>query len=240
MRRIKAIDTILVALVLGLAFARVADAQSSDENMKSFLDFAVLGVTVQVNATTETKPTENITMAMIVTGHTEVEIKYVNLSVYGFLNGTTKTLIANMSEQGFWLNNFSLVYNLTFRVPEQVWGATYGEVTLVHSAKYGPITINNDGATWGFTMTNVRNVYLEELEKHSESFKQLNQTFWEIFGMNLTNESLTGLNQTYLEFQRSRGELEGARQVAVVLGITTFFFVATTVYLVMRKPRDSW
>jgi hypothetical protein len=181
MRRLETIGAILVALVPDTALVRDIEAPSSDETVKNLLGFTVLGVTDQVNATTEKRPTGNITVAMTVNGHAEVEIKYVNLNVHGFLNGTTKTITANMSHRSFWLNSFSSSYNLTFRVFEQVWDVTYGEATPEHSAKYGPITVNNDGATCGFTVTNVRNVYLEELEKQSDSFKQLNQTFWEIW-----------------------------------------------------------
>jgi hypothetical protein len=35
-------------------------------------------------------------------------------------------------------------------------------------------------------------------------------------------------------------ELDNTRRVAVILAITTVFFVATTVFMVMRKPNESW
>jgi hypothetical protein len=35
-------------------------------------------------------------------------------------------------------------------------------------------------------------------------------------------------------------DLYGTRTVATILTITTVFFVATTLYLVMRRSRDYW
>jgi hypothetical protein len=36
------------------------------------------------------------------------------------------------------------------------------------------------------------------------------------------------------------GELDNTRRLTTVLAITTVLFVATTVYLVMRKPKEIW
>jgi hypothetical protein len=37
---------------------------------------------------------------------------------------------------------------------------------------------------------------------------------------------------------RYEGDIGNTRSVATLLGVTTVFFVATTVYLVMKKPKD--
>jgi len=42
------------------------------------------------------------------------------------------------------------------------------------------------------------------------------------------------------ELQGSSNELGNTRMAVGILAITTVFFVATTLYLVMRKPKESW
>ena len=58
--------------------------------------------------------------------------------------------------------------------------------------------------------------------------------------MNLTAESLALLNETYWGLKGSSNELGNTRMAVGILAITTVFFVATTLYLVMRKPKESW
>ncbi|MEM4703860.1 MAG: hypothetical protein QXJ02_02180 [Candidatus Bathyarchaeia archaeon] len=237
MRIKKTVITAIFAFALASAFFGNARAQTSTGDMRLVLDFNILEVTIRVYAPNETRPAENITITATLTSHLMVEIKHFNLSVYGFVKGENKTLIASRSEEAFWRNSTTDVYNLTFKIPENVWGIVYGEVTLVHSAHYGSIVANNDGVTCGFPVTFVKNVYLEELENTLQS---LNQTFSEIFGVSLNSENLATLNITYLELQQSKSDLENTRSLAVVLGITSFFFVATTLYLVLRKPKEYW
>jgi hypothetical protein len=122
---------------------------------------------------------------------------------------------------------------------------------LTYSAKYEVVTINLEKLTCGFTMTNVENIYLKNIEEEfnalTNTFKLFNQTFWESFQMNPSAENLARLNQTYWELQQNytafRGnlnELDNTRMAVGILAVTTVFFVATTLYLVMRKPKESW
>ena len=75
----------------------------------------------------------------------------------------------------------------------------------------------------------------------NDTYGQLNQTYWQL------NETYNQLNQTYWELHQNYTELEGTtsdldntRRLAVILGITTASFVATTLYLIMKKPREPW
>jgi hypothetical protein len=61
----------------------------------------------------------------------------------------------------------------------------------------------------------------------TSNFEQLNQTYWE-------------LQENYTTMNGNMGELDNTRRLTTVLAITTVFFVATTVYLVMRKPKETW
>jgi len=230
---------IIISIIL---FATICNVKAQSENMQTFFDHEIPGIKITVNATAETQPNENITVKITINPlEEEVNIKYFNLSVFGFINGTYKTMIFNIT-----VNNFP--FNDTFPVPEQVWGVTFGEITLTYDVTYViekgieiTITIPYENLTVGFDMTRVKNVYLETVEEQlrnlNNTFEQLNQTFRQYFNKDLTPENL---NDTLRELQGSQNELGNTRMAVAVLAITTVFFVATTLYLVMRKPRESW
>lgn len=228
----------VAAAILALGFVRNIGAQEPQQVTQTFLDSTAFGIRIQVNATGEVRPTENATIVLTLTNQTEVYVTYFNLSVFGFLNGTTRILMANASEADFSLTNSSRTFNYTFLVPEWVWGATYGEIKLGHSAKYGPVTVENEGFVFGFSMTNVRNVFLEGLEHNfadlRQMYEQLNHTYVEL------NRTYVELAQNFSTLQGTVNDLDNTRRVAAVFGITTVIFVATTLYFVLRKPREYW
>jgi len=248
MKKLEKTATIIILLTLTSALICITKAHALAENMKTFFDSVIPGIKIQVNATAETQPAENITTVLSLKGLTEVHIEYFNLSIFGFLCGKDKTLMANITDHDFPLNDtLTKEYNCTFKVPQEVWDITYGEISLTYSAELGGLKLGFSQLTFGFTMTYVENVYLKEVEEQLETYEHLNQTFWECFQMNFSAESLDSLNQTYWElqqnytsFQGSLSELENTRRAVIILAITTVFFVATTIYMVMRKPKQYW
>lgn len=224
-------------LILTFAPFCIVKAQTPAENMKAFFDAEFPGIRIQVTATNKTQPGQNITVILTITTLTEVNIESFNLSIFGLLNGKDKFLLKNLTWPNVQLNNASTT---PLNVPENVWGLTYGEIRLKHSAKteisgLGNVTIEYNPFVSGFTMTYVENVYLAGLE---ELLTNLNSTFWQIFKMNLTLENLAELNKTYQAMQVNQGDLDNTRRVVAVLAVTTVFFVATTVYMFMRKPKQ--
>jgi hypothetical protein len=243
---LKEIRKLTLVIILSFIFALICigRVEAPAENMKPYYDSEVPGIKIQVNATADAKPSENITVMLSLQTETDIHVEYLNLSVIGFVNGTDRVLMAEITDNDFPLNNDSKEYNCTFVVPEQVWGVTHGELVLTYSAKYGLVTLEIEKLTCGFIMTDVENVYLQNLET---TYSQLNQTFCESFNMSLSPENLAQLNQTYWEYQQNStsnqgvmNELNNTRQAAIALAITTVFFVATTVFLVMRKPKQFW
>ncbi len=237
MKMPKHIVIVIAVIVLGFGFFSNVKAQAPQEATQAFLDFTAFGIRIQANATAEARPTENITVILTLASQTEVHVKYFNLSIFGFLNGTDRILMTNKSDTDFLLNNTSRSYNWTFPVPEWVSGKTYGEIKLAYWAIYiyGPpekIFIDYEEFPCGFYMTNVENVYLEGLEHQfsdlKQEYEQLNQSYREL------NQNLTDA------LQGNANELDNARRVTAVLGITTVFFVATTLYLVFRRPKEYW
>jgi len=242
MKMLKKLELVLAIFAIITALICGTNAQGTTENIATFFDSEIPGIMVQVNATKETQPTQNITIMLSLTreADVQVEVESFNLNVYGFLHDKDKVSMGSISDAGFTLDGTPRVYVDEFPVPENVSGSTYGEFTIVYVTTYTVGTGHLElpyNLTIGFTMTNVENVYLktieEKLQNLTTTFEQLNQTFWESFQMNLTNENLAKLKGSIVD-------LDNTRRLAVVLGIIAFFFVATTIYLVMQKPKQYW
>jgi len=186
---------------------------------------------MQVNATAEVQPEENITVILQFVARANVSISYCSLGVYGFLNSSDRLLMANISDNDVLLDNEAKTFSRTFQVPEQVWGVTYGEVSLTYTADFGVFRLAFPNLVTGFMMTSVVNVYLENLEGElselDEEYGQLNATYWQLY-------------QSYTSLQASLGELETTRTATAVAAVTAVFFALTTVYLLVRRPKQNW
>jgi hypothetical protein len=237
----KIVSVVIVMFLLVMATCNVK-AQTT-ENIETFLDREIPGIKITVNATAETKPNENITINLHIKPLEEkVEIEYFNFSVFGFINGTYKTLMPLYPNT---TGEFALPYecNFTCYVSEQIWGITLGEITLKYNVTYRGqiITIVPYEFSTEFAMTCVENVYLKTVEEQLENLNsilaQLNQTFREYFNTDLTPENF---NKTCQELKGSQSELSNTRMTVAVLAITTVFFIATTAYFFIRKPKGYW
>jgi len=232
---------ISVTLVLTLALIESITAQTSDE-VQTFFSKDYPGISIKFNATRETIPGENITINMWINcTATGVKVNYLTFYICGFRYGQEKiTLNFTSVIENVPLDfNYTSQFNYTVPVPNDVWDATYAELHLEYAIIDSPFTYNP-----AFSITIIRNVYMKELEDKLKSLNytywQLNQTFWESFQMNLTAENLALLNKTYWELQGGQSELGNTRIMVGVLAVTTVFFVATTLYVVMRKPKQYW
>jgi hypothetical protein len=258
MRKLRTVTSIFVMLILALTLVRSTTAQTPEE-METFFSNKYVGISIQVNATRETVPGANITITLLVNCTADdVNVDYLNLSVYGYkhveyaLEKDTLTSVCAIKQSPLAHHNASR-HDYTIPVPSDVWDLTYAELHSKYTVVSTPF-----GFDEAFSITTVRNVVWEELEKTlkllnqtyqklnntywqlNSTVQQLNQTFWQMFRMNLTAGSLARLNETYWSLKGSSNELGNTRMAVGVLAITTVFFVATTLYLVMRKPRERW
>ena len=258
MIKLRTVTSIFVMLILALTLVKSITAQTPEE-METFFSSKFVGISIQVNATRETVPGANITIKLLVNCTADdVYVDYLNLSVYGYkhigyaLDKDTLTSVCIIKQSSLAHHNASR-HNYTIPVPSEVWDLTYAELHSKYTVVSTPFGFNET-----FSITTVRNILWEELEEKLEwlnqtyqklnntywqlnsTVEQLNQTFWQIFQMNLTAESLARLNETYWGLKGSSNELGNTRMAVGILAITTVFFVATTLYLVMRKPKESW
>jgi hypothetical protein len=222
-------------LIIASALARAAAAQSPSE-ARNYFSKDYIGISVAVKGTNETVPGENMTVYIWVNCTADnVKVDDLSLSVYGFIGGQEKILLNTTHT----LTNAPLVFNETNQfeynvsVPNNIWDSTFGELNLQYSILGTPFTENPS-----FSMTMIRNVYLEELEDQlrslNQSYQELNSTYDQL------NQTYWQLQQNYTSLQGSVFELDNTRRVVAVLVVISVFFVATTVYLFLRRPRDYW
>jgi hypothetical protein len=231
-------------LVLTLIFIQFIVAKGQTQNTQKFFEFRWPGMEVRVNATSETLPKETMTIILLVKSKADdVYIEFLDLTVFGFIEGQNKTLLGNMFQDAFPLNyNETRKFNRTFPIPADVWGATCGELSFQYSIGGFSYPLSS----LGFTMTHVRNIKLQKLEEAfqslSENFTKLQQNYTWLEGNYTQLEgNYTELKGKYDELSQSVGELGNTRHITIILAITTVIFVATTFYLIIRRPRrQSW
>jgi hypothetical protein len=205
--------------------------------MKTFYSKAYAGMSVRVDATRETVPGDNMTVELWVNCTADgVHVDYFNLSIYGFRNGTDKTFLtvkSIMYNVSLTYNNLTQ-YNFTLQVPADVWDTTFVELLF----KYTIVDPSSPEYDVDVAVTNVRNTYLEDtvsrLGNLTESYQDLNNSYWQL------KETYNELQQKYTALEGSANELDNTRRAVAILVVTTVFFVATTLYLVLRKPKDYW
>lgn len=230
-------------LVLTLIFIQFGLVKGQTQDMRKSFESRWPGMEIQVNATSEVLPKETMTIILLVKSKADdVYIEYLDLMVFGFIEGQNKTLLGSMDQNAFPLNyNETRKFNRTLPIPADVWGATYGELSLQYSIGGFSYPLSS----LGFTMTHVRNIKLQELEEAfqslSENFTKLQQNFTRLEA-NYTDlkGNYAELKRKYDELSESGGELDNTRHITIILAITTVIFVATTIYLIIRKPRRSW
>ena len=237
----------MVLTFLLLAFITISGSrvQAAEQQMQIFYDSELPGIRIQVNATAYARPSNSITISVNLITHTNVYVDLFNVELFGFMNGTVKTSVANITDNYFKLDSDSRTHSAVVFVPELVWGVLYGEIRIKYSADLGGIQLTLPSLTSGFPMTQVENTYLENLENQMKSLSESNHDL----GQQLKNatSNFEQLNTTYYELQKNytsaqgnAADLDNTRRLTAVLGIAAAFFVATTVYLVIRKPKETW
>lgn len=246
------IKLILLICCLSIALLLPAKAEAQNETIEKLLSLP--GINIKINATATTTPGQNISLTLSLSkasGPKDVYIEYFNLSIFGFIYGKEKVLMANLTDSGISLTSEYSRALPPFTVPENVWGITQGELTLTYNVTYEqqgtPVIITimpYEDLKIGFDVTYIENIYLKSME---ETLARLNATFFESFNMSLSEENLEQLNQTYWDYVQkydalkgSASELENLRSVSIILGVTTAILLVSTFYLLFRKPKDYW
>ena len=229
-----------------VGWTTIVNVRASNQPTQTFFDSEIPGIMIQVNATSESQPGSSIAVIVNLAPETNVDIDNFNLEVFGFANGTAETSLTNITDTHFNLNvSDSRQHSAVVAIPDNVWGIMYGQITILYSADIGGVKLTFPKLMSGFPMTSVKNTYLETLEAQVSSLnasnQQLNQTLSGLTAQfNQLNSTYVQLEANYTSIQGSAGELDNTRRLTAVLGIVAVFFVATTAYLIMKKPREAW
>lgn len=211
-----------------------AGANSSDQ-IRVF-EYSLYNLKIYVRSPLEAYPNQSITVNITATASAKLIINYTAIELYTFNSSTMK------DEKFAYIEYINYSSPLSFSVG-QSWSETSYDSTIPESALsvvYGKLILvwtetgTDESTTYTreptFIITSLKNPELERLKMENEELKQ-----------NITdiNNTLTeALNNVTDARNRYEGEIGNTRSVATFLAVTTIFFVATTVYLVMRKPKE--
>ncbi|MGB9684003.1 MAG: hypothetical protein ACPL1Z_03620 [Candidatus Bathyarchaeales archaeon] len=197
--------------------------------------YSYSGIEVLVENPFEAYPNQTITVNITTKALTNLIVNYTQVDLYTLNNLTKEEIlfytifhisIPRLFSGDQWLNKTYEVH-----IPEYASNVIYGKLRLKWTLKG-----TEEGDAYEreptFVMSYLRNLELERLRDENARLKE-----------NVTdlNNTLTELRNNLTEIQnRYEGELSGTRSTIVVLAVATVFFVATTAYLVLRKPKQSW
>jgi len=237
MRTDKIVAFIVLVGLMSLAFVSGIRAESADE-LKTFYSKNYPGISLKVDATNETDPGKNVTLKLWAdrTSSDVFNVECFNMTVYGFkLSGPEEAVLYS----ALLVSNVSLTSNQTIDqthmipVPSDVYGPVFCRLYLEYVTADESVTRNPE-----FAITSVRNIYYENLKN---DFQQLNQSDQQLKrDLWTANQTYWELQENYTNLQKSMTDLSNTRMLATVFLVTTVFFVATTLYLTLRKPRESW
>ena len=231
------ITVVILLTIFALSLISKSYAQENS-GIRTFYHHDEAGLIINVEAPANTEPGQKINVSVSFYCYAEnLSISYLYVTISDFKSGQEKIPIETIThvEEGIGYNpQFNETYAKTYEIEirEDVWDITYGEVSC--QWKFGGHTffIREDG----FTMTYVRNVKMEELIEQLANKTQEYDTL---------RQNYTQLNQTYWDLKANQTsgievELSNTRLTMIIFIITTVFFAATTLYLMVKKPREYW
>jgi len=236
---LKMLKTIILAVLVFLAatIMHSVNANSSDQIHTYKYTPIPNDLTVEIENPLEAYPNQTISVNITIKALVDLTINYVAIELYTF-NDSKFDDVAYIEERVLLSSDESWNKTSNVTIHEQASNIVYGKLTLEWK-KIGTEGWEIIGKEPNFIMTYLRNPELEELKS---KVPELEEESAQLKG-NVTklNETLTSAlnNLTDIE-NRYEGELSGTRSVITILAITTIFFVVTTMYLFMRKPKKYW
>lgn len=232
------VSTFKIAILIGLMFLTTLmpfSGASSSDQIRVF-EYSLYNLKIHVRSLSEAYPNQSITVNITATASAKLTINYTAIELYTFNSSTMKDekfasieYINYSNPLSFSGGQSSSETSYDSTIPESALSVVYGKLILVWTE-----TGTDESTTYRreptFIITNLKNPELERLKIENEELKK-----------NITdiNDTLTeALNNLTDIKNRYEGEIGNTRSVATLLAVTTVFFVATTVYLVMRKPKE--
>ena len=231
------ITVAILSTIFALSLISKTCAQENGD-IQTFYDHDEAGLIIKVKAPANTEPGQTINVSVSFHCYSQnLSISYLYVKMYDFKSGEEKILIETIThvEEGVNYNpqvNENLTRTYEVQIDKDAWDITYGEISCHWSLPGHEYYIRDDG----FTMTYVRNVEMEKLIEQLENKTQDYDMLW---------QNYTQLNETYWDLKGNETagtevELGNTRVAMIIFIITTAFFAVTTVYLMIKKPREYW
>lgn len=231
--------TVLLMLALIIA-ALTPKAQAQSPQTKTFYHHSEAGLCIEVRGPEEADPGGRINITITLNSTADnLKVNYVYLTVYDFKSGREKKPVDNLTHvepPGRTFNyGESLTKSYEIVISQDAWDIMYGEISCEWVIG-GTVPSKHTILAHGFVMTYVRNVEMEEMAEQLQNKTKAYEDLW---------RNYTELNQTYWDLKINgtssiETELSNTRLAIVILVVTTVFFIATTLYLMVKKPREYW
>ena len=229
--------TLTLLILLAATMIRNVNANSLDQDPV----YALAGFEVWVEYPFEAYPNQTITVNVTIKAWTNLMVNWTAIELHTFNNLTREDElfynIEYVSKPESLLGGESLnKTSYAIKIPDYATNVLYGKMILKWTVKgTEESTVYEREPT--FIMTCLRNPELERLRNKVPELEKENAEL---------KENVTDINNTLTELlndlkdieNRYEGELSGTRSVITILAITTIFFVATTAYLFLRKPKQ--
>lgn len=234
---------VMFVVLMFFTAALLPYARASASDQIASYEYGLYNLKIHVENLPEAYPEQNLTINVTAEASAKLTINYTAIELCTFnsstMNGERFAYIelVNYSNPLFLSggqSSYKTSYNAT--VPASAFNVVYGKLTLIWT-EMGTEESNTYTRQTTFIMASVYNPELERLRDLVPKIQKQNA----ILRKNITdmNDTLThALNDMSDAKNRYEGDIGNTRSVATLLGVTTVFFVATTVYLVVKKPKD--
>jgi hypothetical protein len=235
------LKTLILVMLMLIAATMMHDVNANSSDQIHTYNYTPIpnDLTVEIRNPSEAYPNQTINVNVTVKALVNLTINQVAIELYTFNDSKFYDVTyVNRESQVALSGGKSLNKTCNFTIHEQASNIVYGKLILEWTKK-GTEGWETIGKEPTFIMAYLKNSELEKLRsKVPELEKENNELKGNVTDLNNTLTELLN-NLTDLE-NRYEGELGGTRSVMIILAITTIFFVATTAYLFIRKPKQYW
>lgn len=239
MKSLKISKTLMLTMLMLLATTMMHDANANSSDQVREYKYTPIpnDLSVEIKNPLEAYPNQTINVNVTIKALVNLAINRVAIELYTFNDSKFGDAIYVEKETPLSSGeSFNKTLNVT--ISEQASNIVYGKL-IVEWTKKGTEGWETIGRATTFIMTFLRNQELERLRNKVPGLEKENAELkGNITDLNNTLTELLG-NLTDIE-NRYEGELSGTRSAITILVIVTIFFVATTIYLFMRKPKQYW
>jgi len=237
--RITKASTLII--IISIAISMTYDVHADLSNQIHTYEYTPIpnDFTLEIKSHLEAYPNQTISINMTIKALVSLTINDLTIKLYTFNDSKFDEITYVENANPMSLTSGKLLNKSSkMRIHEQASNIIYGRLKIkwTKTGTVESITIEKEST---FILTFLRDPDLDKLRAEVPELKKENT---ELKG-NITslNDSLTELHGNLTDFEnRYEGELSGTRSVVTILAITTIFFVATTAYLFVRKPKQYW